>query len=273
MPTARLLIVVVAVVACSRNIPLSTPPVGGASQKLEQASSGHLLVTAQIDNRAYVLVLDTGASVTSISTKAAQELGVAHSGTMTINDTIVAPVGTVSSLALSGVVHEKVPIVIVDMPDALATGAQGILGLDVLAQHDIVVDLAVDVFGVYPAGTLASSRDPDQLKLEYGANGLILLDVTLEETPTIPAMLDLGATVSVLNRSAGALVGARAGSTHMAARTGGVELRPVRALVRDTGTFERLGLAHTPAIVLGNDVFEDRRLVISYRDRVAYVSP
>jgi hypothetical protein len=76
----------------------------------------------------------------------------------------------------------------------------------------------------------------------------------------------------VLNRSAGALVGARAGSTHMAARTGGIDLAPVRALVRDTGTFARLGLTNTPAIVLGNDVFEDRRLVISYRDQVAYVS-
>ncbi|MFN0248428.1 MAG: aspartyl protease family protein [Kofleriaceae bacterium] len=271
MATARWAFVVVAVAACSR-IPRSTPPPGGASQKLHMATSGHLLVTARIDDRSYPLVLDTGASVTSISTRAARELGIEHTGTMTINDTIVAPTGTVGSFALSGVEHESLPIVIVDMPDALATGAQGILGLDVLAQHDIVVDLAIEEFGVYPAGSLASSPTDDRVTIEYGANGLILLDVTLDDKSPIPAMLDLGATVSVLNRSAGALVGARGGSTHMAARTGDIELAPVRALVRDTGTFTRLGLAYTPAIVLGNDVFENRRLVISYRDRVASVS-
>jgi predicted aspartyl protease len=264
--------VLLAVAGCSRNLPRSTPPPGGASQKLHLAASGHLLVTARIDDRVYPLVLDTGANVTSVSTRVARELGIAHTGTMTINDTIIAPTGTVGSFALSGVEHENIPIVIVDMPDALATGAQGILGLDVLAQHDIVVDLATEEFGVYPTGSLASTPADDHLKIEYGANGLILLDVTLDDSSAIPAMLDLGATVSVLNRSAGALVGARAGSTHMAARTGGIDLAPVRALVRDTGTFARLGLTNTPAIVLGNDVFEDRRLVISYRDQVAYVS-
>jgi hypothetical protein len=272
MPNARWMVLLLAAAACSRNVPGSTPPPGGASQKLGMATSGHLLVTARIDGRSYVLVLDTGANVTSISTQAARELGVVHTGTMKINNTIVAPTGTVSSLALSGVVHENVPIVIVDIPDALETGAQGILGLDVLARHDIVVDLAVEEFGVYPAGTLASTREADLLKIEYGANGLILLDVALDEKSTIPAMLDLGAPVSVLNRSAGALVGARFGSTHMTARTGDTDLVPVRALVKDLGTFTRLGLAHTPAIVLGTDVFEDRRLVISYRDRVAFVS-
>lgn len=272
MTTASWMFVLFAVGACSRNVPRSTPPPGGASQKLQLASSGHLLVTAHIDDRSYSLVLDTGANVTSVSTRAARELGIEHTGTMTINDTIIAPTGTVGSFALSGVEHENVPIVIVDMPDALATGAEGILGLDLLAQHDIVVDLAIEEFGVYPAGALASSPTDDHLKIAYGANGLILLDVTLDQTSTIPAMLDLGATVSVLNRFAGALVGVRAGSTRMAARTGGVELAPVRALVRDTSTFARLGLQHTPAVVLGNDVFEDRRLVISYRDQVAHVS-
>ena len=79
-------------------------------------------------------------------------------GSMEINRTFVVPTGTVRTLAISGIDHENVPIAIVDIPDALATGAEGILGLDVLARHDIVVDFADEEFAVFPAGTLVRSR-------------------------------------------------------------------------------------------------------------------
>lgn len=265
------MMLVLALVACTRNVPVSTPPPDGASQKLEIASSGHLLVSARIEGRPYELVLDTGANITSLSTQAGRELGVEPTGSMEINRTVVVPTGTVRTLAISGVDHENVPIAIVDIPDALATGADGILGLDVLARHDIVVDFADEEFGVFPAGTLVRSRR-DLVQLDYGANGLILLDVVLEDRATVPAMLDLGAPVSVLNRPAGALIGAGGTVTRIVARTGGTKLGPVVVLVRDLGTFARLGLAHRPAIVLGTDAFEDRVLAISYRDRVAFVS-
>src|SRR5262249_45215994 len=150
--------------------------------------------------------------------------------------------------------------------------AKGVLGLDVLARHDIVVDFADSEFGVYPAGMVASSGR-DLVRLAYGANGLIIMPVVLGERTTVPAMLDLGAPVSVLNSSAAMLKGARRDGTNIVARTGDTTLGPVHMLVSDIGTFKRLGLAHRPAIVLGTDVFEDRVLAISYRDRVAFVSP
>jgi aspartyl protease len=265
------MLLLLATAACTRHVPASTPPPRGASQKLAIASSGHLLVTAAIEGRPYVLVLDTGANVTSLSTEAAHELGIAATGSMRINDTILAPTGTVHSLAISGVTHDDMSVVIVDIPDALASGAKGVLGLDFLAQHDIVIDFADEEFGVYPAGMVASSGR-DLVRLAYGAHGLILMNVVLDRT-TVPAMLDLGAPVSVLNSSAGHLIGARRNLTRIVARTGDTTFGPVPMLVRDLGTFRRLGLTRQPAIVLGTDVFEDRVLAISYRDRVAFVSP
>jgi predicted aspartyl protease len=68
--------------ACTRNVPGTTPPPGGASQKLDIASSGHLLVSASIDGRPYSLILDTGANITSLSTQAARELGIETSGSI-----------------------------------------------------------------------------------------------------------------------------------------------------------------------------------------------
>jgi hypothetical protein len=218
-----------------------------------------------------MLVLDTGANITSLSTRAARELRIETTGSLEINNTIVAPTGTVRRLTISGVDHDGLQVAIVDIPDALASGADGILGLDVLARHDIVVDFPAEEFGVYPAGTLANSRH-ELVPLDYSSSGLILLEVVLDDGTRLPAMLDLGAPVSVLNRRAGALIGARGVATRIVARTGDTELEPVRALVRDLGTFARLGLAHRPAIVLGTDVFEDRVLTISYRDRVALVA-
>jgi hypothetical protein len=234
MPHARALwMLLVLAMACTRNVPASAPPPGGASQKLETASSGHLLVSAELDGRPYVLVLDTGANITSLSTRAARELRIETTGSLEINNTMVAPTGTVRRLTISGVDHENLPIAIVDIPDALASGADGILGLDVLARHDIVVDFPAAEFGVYPAGTLASSRQ-ELVPLDYSSSGLILLEVVLDDRTRLPAMLDLGAPVSVLNRPAGALIGARGITTRIAARTGDVELEPVRALVRDS---------------------------------------
>lgn len=259
-----------ALAACTRHAPATRPPPGGASQHLEIASSGHLLVTATIDGRPYTMVLDTGANVTSLSTRAAGQLGIIPTGSMEINSSIVAPTGSVHSLSLSGVDHADVPVVIVDIPDARASGGDGILGLDVLARHDIVIDFPRREFGVYPAGALVASRQLDLVPLDYSATGLIMLSLTFDNH-TLPAMLDLGAPVSVLNLSAGRLVGARGPATQISARTGDTELEPVRALIRDLGTFQRLGMANRPAVVLGADMFEDRFLAISYRDRVASV--
>lgn len=261
--------VAVAAAACGRQAPVSPVPPGGASQAFAIAATGHLLVSAQIDGRPYVLVLDTGANITSLSTRAARELGVEITGSMTINGTLQAPTARVRELALAGVEHRELPVVIVDHPDA-PPGADGILGLDVLARHDLVVDFVDRELAVYPEGTLVSSRG-ELVPLDYGANGLILLEISIDGRARVPAMLDLGAPVSVLNRPAGALVGARGPATDIVARTGDTDLEPVRALVRDLGTFHRLGLARRPAVVLGADVFTDRVLAISYRDRVARV--
>jgi hypothetical protein len=173
--------------ACTRNVPGTTPPPGGASQKLDIASSGHLLVSASVDGRPYVLILDTGANITSLSTQAARELGIETSGSIEINNSVVASTGTVRTLAISGVDHENLPVAIVDIPDALASGAEGILGLDVLARHDIVVDFAGEEFGIYPAGMLANSRR-ELVKLDYGANGLILLNVAIDDRTTVLAV-------------------------------------------------------------------------------------
>ncbi len=263
---------VVAAAACTRMAPASLPPPQGASERLDIARSGHLLVTAHLDGHPYVFVLDTGASITAVSAATAQELGLAADGAMPINDTAVAPLATVHSLAISGVEHSDVPVAIVDLPDALEVGARGVIGLDVLSRDDIVVDFAGAEFGVYPAGTIAHSGR-DLVPLAYGAHGLILLDVVLRGTTTVPAMLDLGSPFSMLNSSAATLMAAKSNIIPIAARTESTTLVPVDMLVSDRGTFARLGLAHRPALVLGTDVFEGRVLAISYRDRVAFVSP
>src|SRR5687768_13430904 len=111
--TRALWMLLVLATACTRNLAGTTAPPGGASQKLDVASSGHLLVSVLIEGRPYVLVLDTGANVTSLSTRVVRELGIETTGTMEINNSLVAPTGTVRKLEISGVDHENVPIVVV----------------------------------------------------------------------------------------------------------------------------------------------------------------
>src|SRR5438067_7599517 len=113
---------------------------GGALAPLD-IDGGRLVVSARLDGKPYRMVLDTGASITSISTEAARELGIEAVGDTQINDHIPAKLGVLHSLSIGVAEHADVTVVIVDMPNARdsAVAFQGILGLDVLAHHDIVL--------------------------------------------------------------------------------------------------------------------------------------
>ncbi len=106
-----------------------------------------VLVRALVNGRREALFyLDTGASVTTISTGLAQELGVPFgpgSPTMTIvtaSDRIIAPVANLESIQVGGVEARDVQVVVLDLP----RGSQvvGLLGNTFLSRFHVQLDPA-----------------------------------------------------------------------------------------------------------------------------------
>lgn len=268
------LIVFLLIAACH-----GAPPrfAGGTLTPLE-IRGDRLLVTAQINGKSRVMVVDTGASITSISTATARGLGIQSDSTTQINGHITAGIGVIKSLSIGLSEHENVEVAIVDMPNARdsAVAFDGILGLDVLARHDMVLDFRNQTLALYPSGAMVDHDllpEMARVALQRDSNGLMSLDVTIGDHPPIRAMLDLGAPITVVNHAAAKLLGINRPLFRVRSMTvANVPLARRTMMVRDLPAFERAGLGDQPAILLGSDVFADRSLVIGYRDRMAMVS-
>lgn len=270
----RRMILVLAIAACS-----STPPrfAGGALAPLE-IKGERLLVSTMMEGQPRVMVLDTGASITSISTATARGLGIQSDGVARINGNMTAGLGVIKKLSIGLADHTNVSVAIVDMPNARDSSVpfDGILGLDVLGNHDLVIDFRSSTVALYPSGAIlehALMPQMARIALSKNAHGLMMLDVTIGDHPPIQAMLDLGAPITVVNPAAAKLLGVSRPMFKVRSMTvGNVQLARRTMLVKDLPAFERAGIADRPAILLGSDMFANRALVIGYRDRVAMLS-
>jgi hypothetical protein len=197
---------------------------------------------------------------------------------MEINGKISAPVGIVRSLSIGVADHADIQVAIIDMPNARGSAVEfdGILGLDVLARHDLVLELSNRTFALHPPGTLVRTQIASQMEridIVNGPHGLIMMEAAFGNGSPIPAILDLGAPTSVVNNAAAVMIGAKRPAFQPEdLRVDGVELAAGYVLVRDLGLFQRLGLGRRPAMLLGSDVFENRSLAIAFRDGAAFVS-
>ncbi len=250
---------------------------GGVLSPL-QIHGDRLLVVAKIDGHPRVMVVDTGASITSISTATARELGIQVDAKTQINGHIPAGVGVIKSLSIGLADHENVEVAIVDMPNARNSSVQfdGILGLDVLARHDLVLDFRNKTLALYPSGAIMKNElmhEMAWLPLQRDSHGLMSLDVTIGDHPPIRAMLDLGAPITVINQAAANVLGISRPLFQVGSMTvANVQLARRTMLVKNLPAFKRAGLADRPAILLGSDMFANRSLVIGYRDRMAMLS-
>ncbi|MBA2544025.1 MAG: aspartyl protease family protein [Deltaproteobacteria bacterium] len=268
------LLVVLVLAACSGAPPRFS---GGILAPIEIRGE-RLLVTALIDGKPRVMVLDTAASITAISTRAARELGIEVIAETTINGHIPAQVGLIKSLSIGLANHRNVEVAIVDLPNARDSSVpfDGVLGLDILARHDVVLDFRNRTIALYPSGAIVENAllpGMARVALQRDSRGLMRLDVKIGDHPPMRALLDLGAPITVINHAAAKVLGVSRPMFQVPSMTvGNVQLARRTMLVRELPVFERAGLVDQPAILLGSDVFKDRALAIGYRDRMAMLS-
>jgi clan AA aspartic protease (TIGR02281 family) len=137
--------------AASRQIldSLGEPSVTVVSIPIQRRGTS-ILVPARVNGTPVgVLILDTGATYTSLSSALARQLGVTTSGNSTVrlataNGVIQVPLAVLDEVDIGGAVAKHIPTVIHDLPGMPATIA-GLLGMSFLERFRMNLDISSGV--------------------------------------------------------------------------------------------------------------------------------
>ena len=168
---------------------------------------GLIHVTAQIDGEGpFTLLVDTGATRTSLYRPVAKRLGLAKSGSARVHGLVgedVFELMDVVSLSLAG--HDLGPRSVVVLPPRPGTVTHGILGMDVLEGRRIYLSSDTRELVLLDASAPAPVLPGEWSRVELGGNpwgrdskGLRFLQVRVNGR-LAPALLDTGSGVSVMS--------------------------------------------------------------------------
>jgi hypothetical protein len=255
---------------------------GGVAIQLAQSRHGTVFVPVVVNGRSLRFVFDTGATITAVTPATARTLELVPDGTTLVNGTIEAQLATLKTLSVGSLGHEHVRVAIVDLPEErrIDEHFDGVLGLDILSQHDVAVDIPRNRFVFYPPNQLAHGdavRGMIRVPFTKGHYGLIELNVTFSERRgAIPAFLDLGAQRTITNMAtANWIEGGGPLDPERSARTltvGDVRWDQFSVIVEDLQIFEYWIRTDELAVILGADLFRDRALVLAYQDSALFVA-
>lgn len=249
----------------------------------------------RLDGRRAVFVLDTGAERTAIAADLAESLGLRSGPELLVHGVTAAR--TVSSahigrLTFGGRAFTDIVAPVFDRRDL---AADGLIGLDVLSQFRLELDLVrrqVLVYGsprtvvTIPWSTRLETSD----RARVGRFGQLILRNVLAEGLAVEAFVDSGAQYSIGNPALlRALEGSvEAGSIDVFGVTGqrlrarlgriddlridGHDLGATPLLFAELHAFETLGLRDRPAILMGADIlYRFQRVTLDYgRGRVDF---
>ena len=257
---------------------------------------GHILLPVSINGQeAGIFALDTAASANVIHPRFAKKIGldfsdanefVAHGAH---NDMAVRPTHF-ESMSVGGLVENDVNAAVIDLSYVEGPDMQldGLIGAPFLRNYDVTIDFANRSIELVTPGK-TQSGDGHPFGLEHGA--LIYLDVMFNDQ-TLTAVLDTGAGRSAINLAAAEALGIdlpeRTGSAHghkpatmhepsaaipnVTLELGDASLSSKAHVgIVDLPVFASLGLSDKPAMILGTNFLENRKMEIDYQNRVLYL--
>lgn len=288
--------------AAAEPAPAIAAPAAAAAQPLEILPSGHPVVLVRIDDGApRRFVIDTAASSTTIMPKLRTEMpglvaklsddpldGAA--GRSDVETTIV------SQVEVAGHVFRAPELMLLPPGPTDHLGVDGILGADIIA--DFVVELDIpgrrwrmtrkveaDRLDGLPASVPFTLDDMRAPRLTIRLNGV-----------EVPAILDTGARGTIINWAAAKAIGITPDSPGVVKATdikgatnhampsveapiaalsiGEAKVEGKKVRIADLSIFKILGFTlEQPAVILGIDMFADRRFVIDHPGLHLHVSP
>ncbi len=258
---------------------------------------GITAVEATLQGRKVALLVDTGASVSTVSRNGAQQFDLRPGADARYTDLVgiggvtFAPIVTVHDLGLGrGLAHSLDLPVAADFSRPVdGLPVLGLFGADFLSNYDVDVDVPHQHFGLYKAtGCDPAMRpfDPPYFEVPFrDEDGHIGLDIKLDGHP-VAAILDTGASSTVIDRNAASAAGVTP-DLLAADRTrtmSGIDSRAVTVRRHRFGSLEvgderlnnpvlEVADVQTGTTLLGRDFLRSNRVLISYGRRTLFIQP
>lgn len=259
---------------------------------------GRVLVPAYIEGVGERwFILDTAAGGSVISSRIREALQ-PHSRDVR-RETIIGATGPteleivrIPGLRIGSNSHSSLWSLIADLPEFRDFGGlpvEGILGVDVLATYDVVIDIPAGSVALHPMnGTASDSFGEGGASIPFRSelqDGLVQFSIQLNQEP-VEAILDTGAQYGMINWPAANLAGiVRSDADSTAGRHAGgmsgdilaVERHSVDDLcvddlcwpstsmnVVDLPIFHLAGFANRPAMLFGVELLANCRILVAY---------
>ncbi|HUO23924.1 MAG TPA: retropepsin-like aspartic protease [Caulobacteraceae bacterium] len=275
----------------------ATPPVGDAAAPDVVAAKDlqdRMTVPVMVDGKGpYAFIVDTGSNRSAVSDALVQTLGLVSAGQLVVQTATAQGVADSVNVGRLSVGVRETRDLRAPVFKREDIGADGLLGIDALADQKIVMDFRAKQMSILAS----SARDgPGEVvvsaRSRYGQ--LILVDSSFDDTD-LYVVIDTGGEASIANSRFRALVqrkrreqvavGQVISVTGVAAdadfdvlprvRVGGVQLFNLPVAYADVHAFEEFGLQSRPAMLLGMDVLRhfDRVSVDFKARRVRFLLP
>lgn len=244
----------------------------------------------------FQFVIDTGAERTVVSRQVATTLGLKNGPIVNVAAmTGVVPVQTVHVPSIKIDAVPKAEMIEAPQLEGIHLGADGLIGLDTLADNALLIDFDASQMHVQRSRKRRSRASPDEIVVTARSmlGRLIVTDARFAGK-RISVVLDTGTSVSVGNSALLKLVQAKAKSGlpirimsvtggmieadyRVVPRVaiGGIELNTLPVAFADVPPFERLDLDDRPALFLGMDALKlFRQVRIDFPNReVSFMLP
>ena len=254
---------------------------GGVELQLAESRHGTVFVPVVVNGRPLRFIFDTGASISAVTPEVATALGLVPDGKTLVNGTIPARLTTLDTLSVGSIHHDHVRAAIVSLPEERRIDERfdGVLGLDILSQHDVAIDFPRNRFVFYPPNHLAHSDEVSgMIRVDFTKSplGLVEFSVAFDERGPIPAYLDLGSQRTTTNSmTANFIEGGGDADPERSPRglnLGEVRFREFSIIVEDLPIFDHWIRSDELAVILGADLFRDRSVVLAYQAGALFVS-
>jgi predicted aspartyl protease len=283
---------------------LAVTPV--TSTPLSRTEIGHFVIEVMINEQGpFTVAVDTAAQRTALNQILVDALSLEPIEGMSARAQGASGTASIEfyeldSLDVSGVVYSEFVAmgpVAGHSPDFGDTVIHGVLGFDFLQQFNIEFSQSEGVFRLYPHGHDFSEITAgwSHADIRPGIAGFMMTDVTINGV-SIPAVLDTGASRSLINWNAAQAAGYVADDERVTP-----DIRPIRGFtgaetesrrvtdaqvvwgdarlgeqtisISDLSVFNALRMAEGPAMIAGNPLFGDRDFIVDYSANRLLIAP